>query len=704
MFSRYREHADIIDDVNIQLTKSIEYFYNKWKKSKGSFTNLLISFDRFTSPDSFGYEIYKTRNIETGEPGLNGSFSLGDKSNEPNADNISPIAKIGEDALSVLADIARKLEVKHKTPQEIEFQYIFGDVGVCQVRSIQITEYSASLRLAIDYAKEQIAPIERPLKLFDFEKVKNTLVPDFDEGELSAAQEKFFTKGTSQAPFPGTGNVIFSLDSLTKHDDEDEEAPSAGYVYYGKTFKIDDIELILQLKGLLLSEGEINPEVISFANFLKIPIITNLENIKYSSKNKTLTSGENVLNEGDPVSLNGEDGQIYASPIPVNTPSFNTIPDLSQLISWSDEIRKTNNFSVFVSVDSTEELDLAGIGADGIGLYRSEQAFLTDRVAIIQKLIIEQNPEEKENAKADVESAFSGDFSVVFECSNTSPCFIRLFDAPINLFLPDLGELEEEIQNLKKAQDEEEAAPEEEDLNELKEKEELYERVKSFAQTNPLMGCRGVRLLDVIPDFLEIQLKALIEASFAAADRLAEEISPVILVPFVVSEKELENIKQLIDKLTIPIAKEHEVKATIKIGVLIELPRACLIADKLAPYVDYIVFNLDLLQQTAFGISEEDTKTKLVPRYCSLNLFKKSPFESLDIPGIGKFINFAVEKIKATGKNVQIGVCGPHCAEFESNAFLQSLGVSFVSVPKAQLDFARLFSTQVILQKYVEPN
>lgn len=536
------------------------------------------------------------------------------------------------------------------------------------------------------------------MKLFDFEKAKNTLSPEFEEAELTAAQDKLFAEGESLSLFPGSGTLTFSLDIL-KNPPEDEEKVS--YIFAGKTFKDEDIEFLSELKGLILLNSTINPEIIAYANHLKIPILTNLKGLKYSPKKRTLIKGDNVANDGDTISIDGANGFIYLASIAVNTPSFRNIPDVPQLITWADEVRKENNFKVFASVDTVEDFDITTNGADGIGLYRTEQSFLPDKTAIIQKLLLEQNGEEKEAAITEAQETFSGDYAPIFEAVGPNPLFIRLFDAPIDLFLPDLKELEEEIHQTKLANEEEDAKPEEEDIAELKAKELLFERCQSYSQTNPLISCRGVRLFQIIPSLLEIQLKAFIENAFSAQEKLGEDgvfPPPVVLIPYVVAEKEIENVKALIEKLTIPIAKEHEQKVSVKFGLILEVPRVCLVADKFADLVDYFVFNLDILQQTSYGLSEEDT-SKIIPRYCALKMFEKSPFSTLDIDGVGSLIELAIQKVRAKKSDAVFGALGQHCAEYDTNKFLQKIGVSFVSVPVDKLDYARLFSSQILLHK-----
>lgn len=211
-----------------------------------------------------------------------------------------------------------------------------------------------------------------------------------------------------------------------------------------------------------------------------------------------------------------------------------------------------------------------------------------------------------------------------------------------------------------------------------------------------MISCRGVRLFQIIPNLLEIQLKAFIENAFVAQEKLGEEAvfpSPVVLIPYVVTEKEIENVKALIDKLIIPIAKEHEQKVSVQLGLILEVPRACFVADKFADLVDYFVFNLDILQQTSYGLSEEDVNPKMISRYLSLKMLDKSPFSTLDIDGVGSLIELAVNKVRAKKSNAIFGALGQHCAEYDTNKFLQKLGVSFVSVPVDKLDYARLFSS-----------
>lgn len=692
-FSKFREEGEVIDDPIQQLSRSIDYFYQTYKSSPEDFTNILVSFDSFVSPESFGFGVAKSRNAETGEAGINGFFSMGvSKAGFPEAQTEN-IKKLGPENLQLLSEIAKNFEAIEKLPQEIEFEIQFTEIGVIEKRNIQITEYQASLRLAIDFAKEKVTSCDIPLKLFDYEKAKNTLNSEFDENELNSAQEKLLGEGTSVSPFVSSGILTFSLATLKTPPEEEE----TGYIFVGKGFKVEDLELLSDLKGIIVFEETVHSDLIAFSHYLKIPIITNLKKVKFSVKNKTISANDQELTEGDAISIDGTTGRIFASSIPINQITFQSIPDISQLISWSDDYRRQNNFQVFVSIDSTEEVDLAAIGADGIGLYRVEQGFLAERTSIIQRLFTETNPEEKASAVTEAEEAFQTEFSAVLELAQSNPCYVRLFDAPIDLFIPDIKELEDEIR--KKTEEEDQEGGAEED--ESHEKENLLAKIKLLTQTNSLLSCRGIRLSEVIPNFFEIQLKAFIEAAYTVAETLGEEANPdfTVLIPYVVSEKEVSKVKSTIEKLSVPIIKEHEIKVVIKVGAMIELPRACLVADKIAQFVDSLVFNFDLLQQTSFGLCQEDVESKLIPRYSAFKLIEKSFFNSIDIEGVGALVELAFKKIEGKRSELIVGAAGSHCADFESNSFLQKLGVNFISVPAEQMDFARLFSSQVLLHK-----
>lgn len=578
LFSKFREEGEVVDDPVQQLSKSIDYFYQIYKTLPDEFTNLLVSFDPFVSLENFGFGVAKSRNVETGGAGINGFFSMGvSRAGLPDAEPEN-IKKLGPENNQLLTDIAKKFELIEKLPQEIEFEVQFSDIGVIEKRSIQITEYQASLRLAIDFARKKITSCDIPLKLFDYEKAKNTLNSEFDENELNSAQEKLLGEGTSVSPFVSSGILTFSLATLKTPLEEED----TGYIYVGKGFKVEDLELLSELKGIIIFEETVHSDLIAFSHYLKIPIITNLKKVKFSVKNKTISANDQELTEGDSISIDGTTGRIFACSIPINQITFQSIPDISQLISWSDDYRRQHNFQVLVSIDSTDELDLTAIGADGIGLYRVEQGFLAERTSIIQRLFTETNPEEKATAITEAEEAFQTEFSSVLELAQSNPCYVRLFDAPIDLFIPDIKELEDEIR--KKTEEEDQEANEEEESHE---KENLLAKIKVLTQTNSLLSCRGIRLSEIIPNFLEIQLKAFLEAAYQVAESLGEEANPdfTVLIPYVASEKEVEKVKATIEKLSIPIIKEHEIKVVVKVGAMIELPRACLVADKIAQFL-----------------------------------------------------------------------------------------------------------------------
>jgi pyruvate,orthophosphate dikinase len=374
-------------------------------------------------------------------------------------------------------------------------------------------------------------------------------------------------------------------------------------------------------------------------------------------------------------------------------------------LTWADEIRHgpevrkpvnsgpTTGLLLYANADSAEAVQRArALGAEGIGLYRTDQFLLGERTELIQRIVLSDDPEDREAALQELEEGLTGDFSGLFDSVSGFPCVVRLADASMQEYLPSLFDLIEEvtIMQFKKQKGAETEA------EELQEREKTLERVQTYYEQNPGVGLRGVRISLCVAGLLKAQLRAAIEALHGAAERGG---TPQIqlLVPFPICADEVAKVKAELKTAATAINKEHESPVSLELGSGIEVPRAAIIAEKLAEQSDLLVFGTNELTEFAFGYAREDAEKEFLPQYLELEVLPQSPFEVLDQEGVGELVRIGVEGARAQQPSIVIGVAGDNCGDPQTIRFLNALGVNFVSCSASALPLARLAAAQAIL-------
>lgn len=652
-----------------------------------------------------------TRNPSTGENKLWGDFLVNSQGEDVVAgvrtpQHIDQLEQVLPEVYNQLLEIGHKLEGFFKEVQDIEFTIENGVLWILQTRNGKKTS-KAIIKCNVDLAKEGVITKEEALKRVTSNDIETILHPHFEKSDLDSAASKLFTTGVNASPGAGVGQIYFDADKCK------EMAGQGQNVILVRQFtKPDDFGGMVVSKGLFTAEGGAASHASVVARQVGIPAVVGCSSINIDADAKTVTCGENVLKEGDFVSIDGSTGQVFMDQIPMVAPNISEQEDLLELLNWADEIcektdgresinqRPTRGLKVLANADTPQDAEKAKqLGAKGIGLCRTEHMFLGDRTQYVQKMVMAENEDERKEAMDELYNFLEEDFLSMFDTMSGLPVIVRLLDPPLHEFLPDMLETAGEIaaakeRNKLEGKDKEKEENEDDEDDEDKQKEKLYQNILKYHETNPMTGFRGVRLCLLIPGLLEMQVRAI---ASAACKLKADEKDPIveIMVPLVCTEEELKVVKEIMDKEIESVMKENEIKNLhIKYGTMIEVPRAALIADKISQYAEFFSFGTNDLTQLGFGYSRDDAG--FIQTYRSKGMIQTNPFQTID-KGIGKLMKIATERGRKTRPDLTVGICGEHGGDPETIKFCHSIGMDYVSCSPLRIPAARFTAAHAVL-------
>lgn len=421
------------------------------------------------------------------------------------------------------------------------------------------------------------------------------------------------------------------------------------------------------------------------------PCVAGCESLKIDLDKKEFRVGDIVVKEFEWLTIDGTIGSVILGQAPMIEPKMGV--HVKTLLSWADRIRRLG-----VKANADNPVDSAKareFGAEGIGLCRTEHMFMAkERVPIVHEMIMASGEKERRKALEKLLVMQRNDFYGIFKAMDGFPVIIRLLDPPLHEFLPNEGVLLEEIRKLECKQCKENANVK----KEMKEKLLLLKKARTLAETNPMLGHRGVRLGLTFPEIYEMQVQAIIEAAIKAM-RGGVKVKLQIMIPLVGIPKELERMRELAKKKAIEVMKKKGSKVKYKIGTMIELPRACAVADEIAEYAEFFSFGTNDLTQTTFGFSRDDAEAKFLPQYIEKGILEANPFARLDTSGVGELMKIAIKKGRAANKKLELGICGEHGGNPESIEFCHEIGLDYVSCSPYRVPIARLAAAQAALKK-----
>jgi pyruvate,orthophosphate dikinase len=708
-------------DVYQQLHKAIEAVFSSWNNKRaidyrnfnkiphdlGTAVNVQSMVFGNMGNDS-GTGVAFTRNPSTGEKELYGEYLLNAQGEDVVAGIRTPsqISRLQQDLPDVyrqFQDIAHRLEQHYRDMQDLEFTVEKGRLYMLQTRSAKRTA-QAAVKVAVDMVEEGLISEQEAVKRVDPFQVYQLLLPRFDEAEKVRANKegRLLAKGLNASPGAASGKAVFDADRA-------EQMGKAGValVLVRPETSPDDVHGMLVAKGILTARGGATSHAAVVARGLGLPCVAGCEGIRVSDEERLfrVVGSDTIIREGDEISIDGATGEVFAGIIKTVDPDFDKEDNLKKLLDWADQFRK---LGVWANADYPRDAKRAVIfGAEGIGLCRTEHMFMEqERLPIVQRMILAESKEERQAALDQLLPFQRSDFKGIFEAmvnprtGEGYPVVIRLIDPPLHEFLPSYDELLVEVTRLEATGGNEQ---------ELSEKRKMLEAVGAMREMNPMLGLRGCRLGLLFPEINVMQTRAILEAAIEL-EKTGKKLQPKIMIPLVGHVNELKEVRRQLEAVARDVTSKAGVDSEYKFGTMIELPRAALTADQIAPVADFFSFGTNDLTQTTFGISRDDAEGKFLLKYVDgleepgiegkVKILPANPFQTLDRDGVGQLVRMAVENGRKANPHLEVGICGEHGGDPDSIEFCHMVGLDYVSCSPFRVPVARLAAAQAALSSF----
>ncbi len=573
-----------------------------------------------------------------------------------------------------LTEIRDNLETHYRDMQDIEFTIEEGTLYILQTRSGKRSPYAA-FQIAADMVKEKLITKEEAIQRItpnDIEGLFYPVIdPDIDADEL---REHYFATGIPAVPGAATGHVALDARLAEKWAAEGKKV-----LLVRKETSPEDVGGMHAAKGILTATGGKTSHAAVVARGWGKCCIVGCEDLIVDYANKTITVGDCTVKEGEELTLNGSSGEVYKSAMslikPVLPAAYKTV------MKWTDGIKR---LKVRTNVDTPYDAENAiKLGAEGIGLCRTEHMFFdtAERRLAIQKMIISDNSKTRQEALAELLPYQKRDFAGIFRVMNGKHVTIRLLDPPLHEFVP---HEDKEQKHLAKAL----SVP----FGQVKRK------IEKLHESNPMLGHRGARLCITYPEILKMQARAIIEAA-CECKKKGIKVHPEIMLPLIIDKRELQILTDMINQVAAEVMKEQGIKLRYLVGTMIEIPRAALLADKVAEVAEFFSFGTNDLTQMTLGMSRDDAG-RFLPDYVDekkTGILKTDPFQSLDLEGVGMLIEIAIKKGRETNPKLKIGICGEHGGDPATVEYCHNNGFDYVSCSPFRVPIARLAAAQAAL-------
>jgi pyruvate, orthophosphate dikinase len=563
---------------------------------------------------------------------------------------------------SQLADVFRILETHYRDMQDIEFTVERGKLWMLQTRSGKRTA-KAALKIAVDMANEGLISTDEAVKRVDPSALDQLLHPTLDP----AAKRDIVTKGLPASPGAASGKIVFDADTAEKFAGMGEAV-----MLVRIETSPEDIHGMHAAKGILTARGGMTSHAAVVARGMGRPCVSGAGSLNIDAKAKVLRVSGREFAEGDVLTIDGSSGEVMAGLVPTVQPELSG--DFGTLMVWADAARR---MKVRTNAETPDDARVAReFGAEGIGLCRTEHMFFeASRITAVRQMILAEDEAGRRVALDRLLPEQRRDFAEIFQVMAGLPVTIRLLDPPLHEFLP-----HEEAEFAEVA----EAAGVGIDV--------LKRRASELHEFNPMLGHRGCRLGVTYPEIYEMQARAIFEA---ACDL---EVSPIpeVMVPLVATRRELELMKDVIDRAAEAVFAERGKRIDYLVGTMIELPRAALRASEIAEVGEFFSFGTNDLTQTTLGVSRDDA-ARFLSVYVDKGIYERDPFVSLDVEGVGELVSLAAERGRTTRPDIKLGICGEHGGDPASITFCESVGLDYVSASPYRVPIARLAAAQAAL-------
>jgi pyruvate,orthophosphate dikinase len=632
-----------------------------------------------------------TRDVATGEKVVYGEFLMNAQGEDVVAGVRTPmkIAELERESPRVyreFVDLASQIEQHYRDAMDIEFTIERGKLYVLQCRVGKRTA-RAAVRIAVEMVREGVISREEAVMRVEPEQINQLLLPGFDPREKERAEKegRLLAKGLNASPGAASGAAVFEADRA-------EELGSKGQavVLVRPETTPDDVHGMLVSKGILTARGGATSHAAVVARGLGLPCVAGCEAIRVDEGKRLFSANGQVIKEMDPISIDGTTGEVFAGFIPTIEPDLEKEQELQTLLRWADEIRR---LEVWANADYPRDARRArDFGAQGIGLCRTEHMFMeTERLPIVQRMILAPTPQERKAALKELLPFQRKDFVGIFKAMDGLPVVIRLIDPPLHEFLPSYEELLVEVTRL------ETKSPRSPKLKQLR---EMLHAVESMREMNPMLGLRGCRLSIIMPEIVEMQTRAIMEAACQCAKQ-GVDVHVKIMIPLVSHINELSFIRERLEPVAKEVMKKKGVEIDYKFGTMIEIPRAALTANEIASQAEFFSFGTNDLTQTCFGFSRDDAEGKFLLKFVEDKILPENPFQTLDQSGVGKLMQTAVELGRQSRPDIELGICGEHGGDPRSVEFCHRIGLDYVSCSPFRVPIARLAAAQAVVRDRV---
>jgi len=685
----FRSFFDFPTDVKQQLTEAIQAVFDSWMGERA------VQYRRINRlPDDWGTGVNVQQMVYGNKGDTSGSgvaFSRDEVTGAqqpsgdflPNAQgedvvsgvrtprDISELREWMPDISERLTEILRKLESHYKDMQDTEFTVEEGRLFMLQTRAAK-RPAQAAVRFAVDAFEERLLSKAEAVATIDAGALDALLHPSFD----TTARYTAIAHGVAASPGAAKGTIVFTA------PDAVEQAAGGKAVILVRPFtEADDVAGFHAAVGILTSEGGKASHAALVARGMGRPAVTGAAALDIDLKLGEVRIGDLVLHAGDFIAIDGTNGIITTDDVPLVEAHIDA--RFETVLRWADELRQVG---VRANADTPEDATRAHrFGAEGIGLCRTEHMFMAaDRQPKMRAMIMAESESGRRAALDELLPLQQSDFEGLFEAMAGWPVTIRLLDPPLHEFLPDRFELHEEIVRARI-----DRSPR---LGGL---ESQFDRVRSLEEVNPMLGTRGVRLGVMEPEVYEMQVRAIARAATAVRERTGRTPHLEIMIPLVAYERELELVRDRV----VSVAEQEGLSygTDFGVGTMIELPRACFVADQIARHADFFSFGTNDLTQCGIGFSRDDIEGRIIPRYIEDKIVDSSPFATIDQAGVGELVRTAVERGRRERPDLELGVCGEHGGDPESIRFFHDSGLDYVSCSPFRLPIARVAAAQAAI-------
>ena len=620
-----------------------------------------------------------TRNGHNGKKEIEGEYLLNAQGEDVVAgvrtgNDISQLKTDMPKSYKELTNACHKLEKHFCEVQDIEFTIEQGKFYLLQTRTAKMSA-GALVKTSVEMVKENLINKDRALTRIPAQQLEALLHKTIDQNKVKGFE--MFAKGIAASPGAASGVAVFNVKRAIMMGENNKKV-----ILLRRETKPEDVPAFFSSEGILTSQGGKSSHAAIVSRGMGKPCIVGCSDLKIDyDNNKCVANGITVL-EGEPITINGSTGEVYIGNLPTVEPQVTK--DFQTILSWAQSKKK---LGVRANADTPDAAKLARkFGAQGIGLCRTERMFnATDRIGLFIDMIMAANVKQRKEVLKKLGQLQKSDFIQILKAMEGYKVTIRLLDPPLHEFLPNPEDLMDKIYKNKNSED-------------LTETKKVLERAKELSEINPMMGHRGVRIGITYPEIYRMQITAVFEAT---VDLVKKNVNakPQIMIPQVGSVAEINHIEYIYREVKSEIQKKYKMKINVNFGTMLEVVRACLTANEIAKTAEFFSFGTNDLTQAVFSFSREDVEGKFLPEYIEKELLETSPFQSIDVNGVGNLMKIGIKQGRAIKKDLEIGICGEHGGDPNSIKFCHSAGISYVSASPHRIPIAIIAAAQATINQ-----